>query len=232
MWQAPMHAESSSEDDEMEIPRPRVFRQHEELFDSFDPQAFRQRFRLSKKSVQRLTEILRNSLEPKSSAKTCISATQQILIALSFYATGCFQLTYSDLFGVSKSSVSRVVLKVTEAICSLAPKLIKMPKTTEEITTAKASFYNMIQPHGIPNVIGLIDCTHVKIITPGEREAERFRNRKSYFSINTQVICDYNLKFLDVVARWPGSVHDAYIFDMSLVKARFLRLFPIWDPSW
>lgn len=83
----------------------------------------------------------------------------------------------------------------------------------------------MIQPHGIPNVIGLIDCTHVKIYSPGGLEAERFRNRKGYFSINVQCVGDFNLKILDLVASWPGSSHDSHIFDMSVVKVnRFIYL--------
>ncbi|XP_011859622.1 PREDICTED: putative nuclease HARBI1 [Vollenhovia emeryi] len=43
----------------------------------------------------------------------------------------------------------------------------------------------------------------------------------SYFSINTQVVCDYNLKAIDIVARWPGSVHDATIFEHSTLRRRF-----------
>ena len=46
----------------------------------------------------------------------------------------------------------------------------------------------------------------------GGEHAEEFRNRKGYFSLNTQVVCDHNMKIIDIVSRWPGSVHDATIF--------------------
>ncbi|KAH7961883.1 hypothetical protein HPB52_013099 [Rhipicephalus sanguineus] len=37
-----------------------------------------------------------------------------------------------------------------------------------------------------PGVTGCIDCTHVKIKSPGGDDAEVFRCRKGYFSINVQ----------------------------------------------
>lgn len=39
-----------------------------------------------------------------------------------------------------------------------------------------------------------------------------FRNRKSYFSLNVQTISDAQLCIRDIVARWPGYVHDSTIF--------------------
>lgn len=55
----------------------------------------------------------------------------------------------------------------------------------------------------------------------GNDNAEIFRNRKSYFSLNVQVVGDADLKFIDVVERWPGSSHDSTIFGHSNLRARF-----------
>lgn len=57
----------------------------------------------------------------------------------------------------------------------------------------------------------------------GGNNAELFRNRKGYFSVNVQTISDANLKILDVVARWPGSTHDQTIFDNSNIRQRLLN---------
>ena len=58
----------------------------------------------------------------------------------------------------------------------------------------------------IPGVVGLIDCTHIPIISPGGDNAELFRNRKGYFSINVQAICDHELILLIVGPAVPMMV--------------------------
>lgn len=55
----------------------------------------------------------------------------------------------------------------------------------------------------------------------GGEDPEVFRNRKGYFSLNVQVVCDSDMKICDIVARWPGSTHDATIFANSRLCARF-----------
>lgn len=40
---------------------------------------------------------------------------------------------------------------------------------------------------GLPDVIGIIDGTHVAIVTPNERE-NIYVNRKSYHSLNVQIV--------------------------------------------
>lgn len=57
----------------------------------------------------------------------------------------------------------------------------------------------------------------------GGIDAEVFRNRKGWFSINVQTVCDHKTRIMDIVARWPGSAHDQNIFNNSTLKARFER---------
>ena len=47
------------------------------------------------------------------------------------------------------------------------------------------------------------------------------RNRKGYFSLNVQAVCDTKLMFTNIVCRWPGSTHDSRIFDNSALCSQF-----------
>jgi len=66
-------------------------------------------------------------------------------------------------------------------------------------------------------VVGVIDGVHVKINSPGGADPELFRNRKGFFSINVQGICDSDLNFTNIVAKWYGSAHDSRIFESSSI---------------
>lgn len=74
-------------------------------------------------------------------------------------------------------------------------------------------------------MVGCIDCTHVAIACPNENE-HIFVNRKHYHSLNVQLVCDENLKILNIVNNFPGSTHDAYIWrqcELSRVMERIYR---------
>uniref|UniRef100_A0AAY5KRK5 DDE Tnp4 domain-containing protein n=1 Tax=Esox lucius TaxID=8010 RepID=A0AAY5KRK5_ESOLU len=60
-----------------------------------------------------------------------------------------------------------------------------------------------------PNVIGALDCTQIRIKLPSEAHEGDCVNRKSFHSINVQMICDAACIITNVEAKWPGSVHDS-----------------------
>lgn len=44
-----------------------------------------------------------------------------------------------------------------------------------------------VRMSNIPNIVGAIDCTHIKIKNPGGKYPALYINRKGYFSWNVQV---------------------------------------------
>ncbi|XP_046398096.1 putative nuclease HARBI1 [Ischnura elegans] len=128
------------------------------------------------------------------------------------------EVVIGELLGVSTSSVCRIIKKVSLHIAMLSEEFINFPSGREELNRLKEEFFAIAR---FPGIIGAIDCTHIPITSPGGGNAELFRNRKSYFSINVQAVCSPTLKLTNLVARWPGSVHDSTIFNNSFLRAKF-----------
>lgn len=107
-------------------------------------------------------------------------------MALRFYACGCCNEPLADMFGVSKSTVCDVIAEVSYLIAMrLKDKYIGAPTDEVGILNAKALFHRI---GNFPLIIGAVDGTNIKIESLGGDDAEMYRNRKSYFSINCQLV--------------------------------------------
>ena len=127
----------------------------------------------------------------------------------------------SNRFNITDSSILRCRDQVFSVVLrSLKRKFIFLPhnenvknKIIDDLYTAS----------NFPNVLEVIDGTHIRIATPHEHSQVHV-NRKKFHSIILQGICAHNLQFLHVVAGWPGTVHDARILRISAVW----NICPLW----
>lgn len=103
-----------------------------------------------------------------------------------------------DHIHVHKATVCRIIKRISLQIAQLRPQYIQFPNNTVQLQQIQARFYKL---NGFPRVIGAIDCTHIRIQSPKNDIGEKFRNRKGYFSLNIQAICDSQLKIMNIVAR-------------------------------
>ena len=193
----------------------RVRRNHLDLWDDID---FRCRFRLNKETVLIIHRKIEGRLQATWNITRALSPLQQLLLILRFYATGNVLRAVGDFSDVCVATACRIVRRVSIALALLRPQYIQMPQNRREMQEIKMEFFTMFN---FPNVIGCIDGTHIRIQSPGGENAEVFRNRKGYFSLNVQVVCDHKMKIRDIVARWPGSAHDATIFSHSNLYNKF-----------
>lgn len=121
----------------------------------------------------------------------------------------------ANSFGLSRSSVSITVRTVCQAITEhLGPLFIRLPTTEEEAEEKTRNFFTRFR---FPQCLGAVDGTHINIKQPSCNSTD-YVNRKSRFSINVQACCDFSYKFMDVVVKWPESVHDARVFTNSTLN--------------
>ena len=96
---------------------------------------------------------------------------------------------------------------MSNCLSGQAHQFIKFPEEREDIRTTE----NFFDIAGFPNILGAADSSLVLIKSPGIEEEYNFICKKGYHAINVQGICDANNKFLNIVAKWPGSTHDSFI---------------------
>lgn len=65
---------------------------------------------------------------------------------------------------------------------------------------------------------GAIDGTHIPVgVLPAEKVLQ-YMGRHGYPSQNVLAICDFDMRFIFVVAGWSGSVHDMRVFSNTIRK--------------
>ncbi|KAJ1150652.1 hypothetical protein NDU88_003442 [Pleurodeles waltl] len=146
-----------------------------------------------------------------------IPTETKLLAVLHMLASGSFQATGALVAGISQPSFYAFQPKVLDAIITLTPRHICFPNTQQKQQETKQGFYLI---NGYPHVLGAIDCTHVFLVPPAATE-HLYCNRKHTHSINVQAIVDHQGLITNIVVKYPGSVHDSFIFRHSTINQHF-----------
>jgi len=175
----------------------------------------------------RVQELCRNvatvllNMEARHSA--AVPVEKKVQMAVWTLANQDTFRSIGNLFGLSRGGAHWSIFQVCKAICSLKSQYVKWP-TTEDYSVTASAFE---RKHGIPNVVGCIDGTHIPVKAPAN-DRDSYVNRKGYTSINVLAVCDESMRFTYVYADRAGSVHDARVLRVSslgqdLVSSSFLQ---------
>ena len=97
--------------------RPCLFREHFHPLNEYDDLQLFERFRFRRQDIKQIVDMLREDLQIGYMMNGALSPELQVLLTLRFYATGSLQIVAGDTVNVDKSTVSRTIHRVTEAIC-------------------------------------------------------------------------------------------------------------------
>ncbi|XP_034741089.1 protein ALP1-like [Etheostoma cragini] len=120
----------------------------------------------------------------------------EALVFLFWLASGTSYRVVSRAFAMPRTTVHRAVHKTSRKVLSLLPQVVRLP-TEEDF------------PH-----VGSIDGCHVRVTPPAE-DAACYLNRKIFYSVQFQAVCDHTAKFIDVFIGFSGSAHDARVLKNS-----------------
>ncbi|KAH8026624.1 hypothetical protein HPB51_022599 [Rhipicephalus microplus] len=163
-------------EDCVSIPRQQL-RDRLNPMEHFTDSEFLARYRFTKSSAKKLLKCL----PFEENCRNCgppLPPVMQLLITVRFYGAGTFQVVMGDLVNVSQPTVSRVIERVSRLIAKhLFPAVGNFPNPDDRCRETMVEFYRIAE---FPGVTGCIDCTHVRIISPGGPNGEVYRNRKGY----------------------------------------------------
>ena len=103
----------------------------------------RQRYRFSQESVRYITNLIEPQLCRPTMRSYSLSSISQVEMALRYYATEDNMKTNGDTLGFHKSSVSRSIRDVSQALVDISPNFIKWPSRDQKVDI-KRGFYTRI----------------------------------------------------------------------------------------
>ena len=181
------------------------------LFFFYTDEFLFERYRFSRQGLIYLQDLLGPYIANVTRRSRALTVLQTLCIALRCFASGTFLYSVGDAENIGKAAACVAVRKVYLALNQLKNKFIMFPGHVH-VDVIKEGFYAIagnwvIQYFTIswkcipitihygayhyaefPNVIGAVDCTHIRLKSPsGPNEAD-FLNRKGFHSLNVQVL--------------------------------------------
>ena len=120
------------------------------------------------------------------------------------------------MFGIANSTCYKIFKETCSVIVTvLLPQYIRRPNSghLDEIIKGFETKF------GFPNCRGAIDGTHIPITAPQLHHTD-YHNRKGYYSIVGQVMCNHEYKVMNIAAGWPGRMDDARVLTNSSIYTK------------
>ena len=200
------------------IPRPGESWFDLHYYDATIPEEFfRQQLRVRRNTFNRILNLLGHRLVRQPSRFRDPLPPEKIL-ALGLYRLGHGNsyVTIGPSFNVGKATAIEAVQDVVEALYEIRNEYIKFPETEAESVAATETFAELSE---LPNIVGAIDGSHVKIKAPKDSAVDYFSRYQQHDFIIQAVVNGRKL-FLDFSCGYPGSMHDARVLRRSAIFGR------------
>jgi len=135
--------------------------------------------------------------------------------------------SYLDLAAAHHQSISSVYLHIGTTINAIDKLLtLRFPYDDEQWLQESSRGFTRNERSPIEGCVAALDGIAVKIAEPSLRDVPNpstYYNRKGFFALNIQALCDSSYRFLYVSALTPGSTHDSTAFSMSALASLLER---------
>ena len=153
---------------------------------------FRRQLRMKRGTFQALVGILTPWLTRENTRlRDCIPPEKVLALGIYRLAHGNSYVSIGPVFNVGKSTVIEAVQDVVASLFELKDEYIHFPETVAG--TYIGTFKDLSR---LPNIVGVIDGTHIPINAPRESAVDYF-SRYQHHDFGIQAVADGDLLFLD-----------------------------------
>uniref|UniRef100_UPI003AAEB172 putative nuclease HARBI1 n=1 Tax=Centroberyx gerrardi TaxID=166262 RepID=UPI003AAEB172 len=164
-------------------------------------------YRLSRETLNNLFHHLRDQYDHGWGLEI------EILVFVFWLASATSYRVVSRAFDIPRSTVNDIIHRVAHKIKSLESQIIHLP-SVDNLEEIGLGFAQLAGSQAFRIAVGAIDGCQVRIKPPTE-DANCYLNRKLFYSIQLQAVCDHKSRFIDIYVGWPGSVHDSRVLKNS-----------------
>ena len=184
-------------------------------------------FRMSRKTFESIVEIVPPRLQKQNTQlKNAIPVEKRVAVVIWRLATGDSYRAVGKTFGIGKSTAVSITHDFYKELSRISRRFIRFSKSRSETRSGIRDFKEVINCK-IPQVLGVIDCTHIKLLPPANEDKKDYFSRKQCLTINTQAVIGANLKLLDLTTGFPGNIHEArallFIARLKAMKSFYIH---------
>ncbi|XP_020907305.1 protein ANTAGONIST OF LIKE HETEROCHROMATIN PROTEIN 1-like [Exaiptasia diaphana] len=192
----------------------RINRPQESCFDVYyndltvPDSTFKELLRVNRATFDVILNILGPRLQRQNSIfRDCIPPSTVLAIGIYRLAHGNSYVSIAPAFCVGRTTVIEAVQDVVNSLYDIRKEYIKFPETVAEVQASIETFTDLSD---LPNIVGAIDGSHIRIRAPAESSADYFSRYQQHDFIIQGIVNGRRL-FIDFACGFPGSMHDSRV---------------------
>ncbi|CAN4105928.1 unnamed protein product [Withania somnifera] len=180
-------------------------------------------FKLSRKTFNYICSLVKEDMMSKPTNITDLSGNylslnDRVAVALRRLGSGDSLSAIGESLVIHQSTVSQITWRFVEAMEERGLHHIHWPSNQEDVKDIKSKFENI---RGLPNCCGAVDTMHIMFcLSTADPSSKVWSDLEKNHSMILQAMVDPDMRFLDVLAGWPGSLSDSEV----LKSSRFFEL--------
>jgi hypothetical protein len=172
---------------------------------------------MPRRTFDYVCSLVKDEMMVKSSSYTfldgmVLSLEDRVAISLLRLNSGGSLVTVGSSVGVNHSTVSLITWRFIEAMEERGSHHLRWP-ASGEMENIKSKFEEI---YGLPNCCGIVDTTHITMcLSSAEPNCKVWLDHEKNYSMVFQAVVDADMRFMDIVTGWPGSMKESSILQSS-----------------